>query len=79
MKRLAGASWQLFLAVSGDPLIQQFKTDEARAPSKVEELSKRYGARHPAMEAARTELVTAEASLRGRLNKWLRRLSVTTA
>lgn len=56
-------------AVLGDPLIQQFKTDEARARSKVEELSKRYGARHPAMEAARAELVTAEASLRGQVEQ----------
>ncbi|MGH8436432.1 MAG: GumC family protein, partial [Pseudomonas sp.] len=41
-------------AVLGHPLIQQFKADEAKARAKVEEMSKRYGARHPAMEAARS-------------------------
>ncbi|HZJ95937.1 MAG TPA: polysaccharide biosynthesis tyrosine autokinase [Thiopseudomonas sp.] len=56
-------------AVLGDPLIQQFKSNEAQARSKVEELSKRYGARHPAMEAARTELSAAEASLRGQVEQ----------
>lgn len=56
-------------AVLGDPLIQQFKTNEAAAKSKVDELSKRYGARHPAMEAARTELAAAEASLRGQVEQ----------
>lgn len=56
-------------AVLGDPLIQQFKSGEAQARSKVEELSKRYGARHPTMEAARTELSAAEASLRGQVEQ----------
>lgn len=56
-------------AVLGDPLIQQFKANEAQARSKVEELSKRYGSRHPAMEAARTELAAAEASLRGQVQQ----------
>lgn len=56
-------------AVLGDPLIQQFKANEARAKSKVDELSKRYGARHPAMEAAQTELSAAEASLRGQVEQ----------
>lgn len=63
-RRLATVS-----AVLGDPLIQQFKANEAQAKSKVEELSKRYGARHPAMEAARTELAAAEASLRGQVEQ----------
>ena len=56
-------------AVLGDPLIQQFKANEARAKSKVDELSKRYGVRHPAMEAAQTELSAAEASLRGQVEQ----------
>ena len=56
-------------AVLGDPLILQFKANEAQAKSKVEELSKRYGARHPAMESARTELAAAEASLRGQVEQ----------
>lgn len=72
VESMKSGGWRKLATVSsvlGDPLIQQFKTDEARARSKVEELSKRYGARHPAMEAARTELVTAEASLRGQVEQ----------
>lgn len=56
-------------AVLGHPLIQQFKADEARARAKVEELSKRYGARHPTMEAARSELTAASGSLRGQIEQ----------
>ncbi|HAQ26251.1 MAG TPA: lipopolysaccharide biosynthesis protein, partial [Pseudomonas sp.] len=36
-------------AVLGHPLIQQFKADRAHARSRVEDLSRRYGDRHPAM------------------------------
>lgn len=56
-------------AVLGHPLIQQFKSDQARARAKFEELSKRYGPRHPTMEAARTELEAATASLRGQVEQ----------
>jgi len=56
-------------AVLGHPLIQQFKADEARARAKVEEISKRYGARHPSMEAARSELSAASGSLRGQVEQ----------
>ena len=56
-------------AVLGHPLIQQFKADEARARAKVDELSKRYGARHPALEAARSDLSAASASLRGQVEQ----------
>ncbi|MCQ4346589.1 polysaccharide biosynthesis tyrosine autokinase [Pseudomonas stutzeri] len=56
-------------AVLGHPLIQQFKAEEAKARAKVEELSKRYGSRHPALEAARTELAAASASLRGQVEQ----------
>lgn len=56
-------------AVLGHPLIQQFKAEEARARAKVEELSKRYGARHPTMQGAQTELSAATASLRGQVEQ----------
>ena len=56
-------------AVLGHPLIQQFKADEAKAKAKVEELSRRYGTRHPAMEGARSELNAASASLRGQVEQ----------
>lgn len=67
-----GAGWERLAslpAVLGDPLIQQFKANEAKAKAKVDELSKRYGARHPAMEAALTELAAASASLRGQVEQ----------
>lgn len=51
-------------AVLGNPLIQQFKADEAKARAKTEELARRYGPRHPAMEGAKTELNAASVSLR---------------
>ena len=56
-------------AVLGHTLIQQFKAEEARARAKVEELSKRYGPRHPSMESAQTELKAATASLRGQVEQ----------
>ncbi|MBD9482582.1 polysaccharide biosynthesis tyrosine autokinase [Pseudomonas sp. PDM14] len=54
-------------AVLGHPLIQQFKADEARAQAKVEELSRRYGDKHPTMIAARSELAAATASLQAQV------------
>ncbi len=72
VQSMRGAGWERLAtvpAVLGDPLIQQFKTNEARAKAKVEELSKRYGARHPTMEAAQTELAAAQASLRGQVEQ----------
>lgn len=56
-------------AVLGHPLIQQFKGEEARARTKVEELSRRYGPRHPVMEAALSELSGASASLRSQVEQ----------
>lgn len=56
-------------AVLGHPLIQQFKGEEARARTKVEELSRRYGPRHPVMEAAQSELNGASASLRSQVEQ----------
>ncbi len=50
--------------VLGHPLIQQFKSEEAKARAEYEELSRRYGKRHPAMIAAQSDLNTAVASLR---------------
>ncbi len=56
-------------AVLGNPLIQQFKSEEARARAKVEELSRRYGDRHPAMLAAKSDLSAATASLRAQVEQ----------
>jgi polysaccharide biosynthesis transport protein len=51
-------------AVLSNPLIQQFQADLAKAQAKVEELSGRYGPKHPALISARSELRTAANSLR---------------
>lgn len=72
VQAMRGGGWERLAtipAVLGHPLIQQFKADEAKAKAKVEELSRRYGARHPAMEGARSELNAASASLKGQVEQ----------
>ncbi|VVP27828.1 hypothetical protein PS900_04197 [Pseudomonas fluorescens] len=72
VQAMRGGGWERLAsvpAVLGHPLIQQFKADEARAKARVEEMSKRYGTRHPAMEAARSELSAASGSLRGQVEQ----------
>lgn len=72
VQAMRGGGWQRLAtipAVLGHPLIQQFKADQAKAQAKVEELSKRYGPRHPAMKAARSDLNAAEASLKGQVEQ----------
>ena len=54
-------------AVLGHPLIQQFKGEVAKAQAKVDELSRRYGDKHPAMVAARSDLAAATASLQSQV------------
>ncbi|MGI4839364.1 MAG: GumC family protein [Janthinobacterium lividum] len=65
-------NWQRLVtvpAVMADPVVRQFKADQARANSKLLELSSRYGPRHPAVDSARTELDAATASLRGQVEQ----------
>src|SRR5690606_32581906 len=50
--------------VLSNPLVQQFRTQEAKTRSRVQELSLRYGPKHPTMIAAREELDSAVSSLR---------------
>jgi capsular exopolysaccharide synthesis family protein len=72
VQAMRSSGWQRLAsvpAVLGHPLIQQFKSEEAKARAKVEELSRRYGALHPSMEAARSELSAASASLRGQVEQ----------
>ncbi len=64
--------WERLLtvpAVLTDPVVQSFKADQARARSKVDELSSRYGPRYPAMASAQSELAAATASLRGQIEQ----------
>src|SRR5690606_957637 len=56
-------------AVIGNPVIQQFQANEAQARAKVDELSRRYGDRHPKMIAARSGLAAAQTSLRGQVDQ----------
>lgn len=58
-------------AVINNPVIQQFQADQARAQAKVDELSRRYGDRHPKMLAARSDLAAAQASMRIQVNQVL--------
>lgn len=51
-------------AVMRNPLVQTFRSEEAKARSKVDELSQRYGPGHPTMLAAKSELDAASSSLR---------------
>ncbi|WP_460145800.1 GumC family protein [Pseudomonas sp. S2_A02] len=51
-------------AVLSNPLVQKFQAQQAKAQAKVEELSGRYGPKHPTLAAARAELRTATESLR---------------
>ncbi len=72
VQAMRGGGWERLAsipAVLGHPLIQQFKAEEAKAKAKYEEMSRRYGARHPAMEAARSDLNAASASLRGQVEQ----------
>ena len=56
-------------AVLSNPLIQTFKAEEARAKARVDELSARYGARHPTMQAAQSDLTAARASLQAQVEQ----------
>ncbi|WP_223487380.1 GumC family protein [Pseudomonas sp. A-RE-19] len=51
-------------AVLSNPLVQKFQAQQAKAQAKVEELSGRYGPKHPTLIAARAELRMATDSLR---------------
>ncbi|WP_462380540.1 GumC family protein [Pseudomonas sp. Marseille-QA0892] len=72
VRRMESLGWERLAsvpAVLGHPLIQQFKAEQARARAQVEEVSRRYGDRHPAMVAARTELSAATASLKAQVEQ----------
>lgn len=50
-------------AVLSNPLVQQFQAERAKAQAKVEELSGRYGPKHPSLVSAQSELRAATTSL----------------
>ncbi len=51
-------------AVLANPLVQQFKSEKARAESRVQELAQYYGPKYPKMIKAQSELRSATESLR---------------
>lgn len=72
IESLGSANWRRLAtvpAILGDPLVQQFKADEARARSKVEELARRYGPKHPKMQSAQTELSAAVTNLQSQVQQ----------
>ncbi|MAR92619.1 MAG: hypothetical protein CML06_17320 [Pseudomonadales bacterium] len=50
-------------SILGHELVRNFKQAKAQADARVEELSQRYGPKHPRMMAARTEARTADQQL----------------
>jgi succinoglycan biosynthesis transport protein ExoP len=72
VQKMGAGGWEKLAsvpAVLADPVVQKFKAEQAKAQAKVDELSSRYGARHPAMEAARSDLTAASASLRAQVEQ----------
>ena len=51
-----------------NPLIQSLKTEEVKAERSVTELAERYGAQHPKMAAARSDLSTIRTKLRAEID-----------
>ncbi|MCW7551397.1 polysaccharide biosynthesis tyrosine autokinase [Endozoicomonas gorgoniicola] len=59
-------------AVLAHPLIQRLKEDEARIERQAQELSRRYGPRHPRMIAAQSELNSIQDIIRQQIEKTVR-------
>lgn len=55
--------------VMADPLVLKYKSDVARTRGYVEELSLRYGPKHPKMKAAFSELSAARGNLREQIGR----------
>ncbi|MCK9469754.1 MAG: polysaccharide biosynthesis tyrosine autokinase [Porticoccaceae bacterium] len=56
-------------AVLSNPMVQQFRTKQAQAQAKVDELAGIYGPLHPDMMAAQTELRSAEVDLQAQVEQ----------
>ena len=71
IQSMKGAGWRSQMTVPTvmiNGLVREFNAEEARAVTKVEELSRRYGDKHPKMQSARSELKTAIANLRAQVS-----------
>lgn len=72
IKSIRKSDWQRLStvpAIQSNSLVQSFKADLAKAKANIEELSKRYGSRHPSMQAARAEQTAAEANLKSQVDQ----------
>ncbi|MFC3607952.1 GumC family protein [Stutzerimonas tarimensis] len=56
-------------AVMSDRLVSQFRSEVARTRTHLEDLTRRYGDRHPAIQSARSDLDAATESLRGQVEQ----------
>jgi succinoglycan biosynthesis transport protein ExoP len=54
-------------AVLSNPMVQQFNALQAQAKSRIQELTRRYGPKHPAMIAAEEDFRSAMANLRAQV------------
>lgn len=68
LRQLDYARFAASPVVSANPVIATLKTEEVTAEREVQELSKRYGERHPKMIAAREDLRTVRARLAAELS-----------
>lgn len=67
IQRIRNQGWEVLAttpAVMRNGTVATFRTEEAKARAKVEELSQRYGAGHPSMISAQSELDAVRTSLR---------------
>jgi capsular exopolysaccharide synthesis family protein len=72
IQEVADANWRRQATVAvvlGNELVAEFRAEETRARAKVDELSKRYGPKHPVMIQARSELNAAAESLRSQVEQ----------
>ncbi|WP_281648198.1 polysaccharide biosynthesis tyrosine autokinase [Parendozoicomonas sp. Alg238-R29] len=56
-------------AVLSHPLIQDLKQEESKAERSVQELSRRYGPKHPKMIAAQSDLRSIQANINSQINR----------
>ena len=67
VRQVRSQGWQALAvtpAVRRDSLLSNLRAEEARAQARIEELSQRYGPRHPAMMAASTDLDAIRSNIR---------------
>ncbi len=56
-------------AIQADPLVQRTKIDQGQAQRNLDELRNRYGARHPRVVDATSQLQTLNTTLQGHINR----------